>query len=83
MKTLLTVLGLCLSINAHAEGCYAYGRSYVAGESDCDGRVCQEDGTWNGVVKSGVCDVNDGTSRDPASVKHKKKKHPKKKKTNK
>lgn len=74
------LLGLLVSFTAHARagqpakkilGCYAYGHSFAAGEDDCDGRVCQPDGTWNGVVKSGLCEYpeEETDGRDPASVK--------------
>jgi hypothetical protein len=81
MKALVLLAGLLLVSTAHAgadeHGCYAYGRSYAEGEQDCDGRVCGKDGIWTGVVKSGLCDVTEGsdddTGRDPASVGKKKK----------
>jgi hypothetical protein len=88
MKIWMVLLGMVMAYAAHAEdpkGCYAYGRSYAVGESDCDGRVCGEDGTWAGVVKSGLCDVSDetdemneagDTGRDPASVGKKPRKKP-------
>jgi hypothetical protein len=90
MKSAFMIVGLVISLSASAApkkeagGCYAYGKSYAEDESDCDGRVCQHDGSWQGVVKSGLCDVTDdqGDGRDPASVK-KHKKHSKKKKSHK